>query len=126
MWERLFLAPEGRHVYRRRDKYKLKPQRGGMWERETGGVIREGGGTVFLTHYGLFLSSGVLPPIANNGDCCWLPGDQDKALSTGDWDISRIVCASDCSEFAVIRNDDYSDDPADPFEREQIAHTHYS
>ena len=49
-----------------------------------------------------------------------------KAIfGSGDSYISRIVCASDCSEFAVIRNDDYSDDPvADPFEREQVAHTH--
>ena len=44
-------------------------------DEETKGQCEKGGGTVFLTHYGLFLSSGVLPPIANNGDCPCLLGE---------------------------------------------------
>ena len=36
------LAPEGRHVYRRAGYTNiLKPQRGDMWERDTGKAIRE-------------------------------------------------------------------------------------
>ena len=46
-----------------------------MRARGNEGGGEKGGGTVFLTHYGLFLSSGVLPPIANNGDWPCLLGE---------------------------------------------------
>ena len=40
--ERLYLAPEGRHVYSRAGYTNIiKPQRGDMWEPDTGKAIRE-------------------------------------------------------------------------------------